>query len=462
MTAATARPTDARTPATMSRIFELPTSEIEDIQSAKLRTMLDLCARGHAYYRGLWAQAGLDVATVRSLADLERLPLTPKDALMRAPESFRLDVPGLPLHERVLWEVIYTTGTTSEPTPVYNTTHDYHAYLFQSKRVAEISDIRPTDVIANLFPLTAAPMGAFVRSATNAFAAGASIFAALPGAAHSAFDVHRSLDEAVEAIARHRATVLWGVPSFVRRVLLRAIEARADFTRVRMCAIAGEASTPAMRDELRRCLRALGAQGTTVFDRYGSTELGAFAQCREDGPWHNPAPEIQYHEVVDPQTGRRLPDGERGALAVTHLDRRGTVLLRFLVGDIVSIERTACPHCGRRGDRVIGPVERAKGAVKVKGALINPSVLIEALQSFPGIDEFQVVVRRAVRDDPFSGDELVVRVACADADVATLARAVPERVQQAVRLNAVVEFAPAAAIYDPATNTKATRFVDLR
>jgi phenylacetate-CoA ligase len=322
----------------MRDILQQPGDVIALVQAEKLRAMLALCARGHPYYKRKWNEAGLDVSQITSLTDLESLPLTSKQDLMDDPESFRLHLPDLPLHERVLWEVIYTTGTTSEPTPVYNTTHDYHAYLFQSARVAEISDIRETDVIANLFPLTPAPMGAFVRSATNAYAAGATIFGALPGAAHGAFNVHRSMEQAVRSIALHRATILWGVPSFIRRVLLQAIETGADFSSVRMCAITGEASSPEMREEIRRCLRALGAQGTTVFDRYGSTEMGAFAQCHEEGDWHNPAPEIQFHEVVDPDSGRRLPDGERGALAVTYLDRRGTVLIRFLVGDVVSID----------------------------------------------------------------------------------------------------------------------------
>jgi len=134
---------------------------------------------------------------------------------MREPETFRQHLADLPPHERVLWEVIYTTGTSSEPTLLYNTKHDYHAYLFQSARVEEISDVRETDIIANLFALTPAPMSAFVRSATNAYAAGATIFSALPGAAHGTFDVHRSLEQPVRNIAFHRATILWGVPSFI-------------------------------------------------------------------------------------------------------------------------------------------------------------------------------------------------------------------------------------------------------
>ena len=146
------------------------------IQNERLRRMLDLCARGHSYYQRRWAEAGIDIASIRGVADLARLPFTPKRDLMSDPESFRLQVPELPLHERILWDVGYTTGSTGDPTPVYNTTHDYHAYLFQSRRVAEISGMRSSDVIANLFPLTAAPMGAFVRSAANAYAMGATIF----------------------------------------------------------------------------------------------------------------------------------------------------------------------------------------------------------------------------------------------------------------------------------------------
>jgi phenylacetate-coenzyme A ligase PaaK-like adenylate-forming protein len=305
-------------------------------------------------------------------------------------------------------------------------------------------------------------MGAFVRSATNAYAAGATIFAALPGAPHGHFGVQRPLDYAIAGIERHRASVLWGVPSFVRRLLRSAIERGADFSSVRMCAITGEATSAGMREELRRCLRELGARGTTVFDRYGSTELGAFAQCKEEGPWHNPAPEIQFHEVVDPADGRRLADGERGALAVTHLDRRGTVLIRFVVGDVVSLSHEVCPACGRSGDRVIGPVVRSGDLVKVKGMLINPSVLLEALQGLAGVDELQVVVAPSDPADPYSMDELVVRLATGIEAREALAALVADRAQQAVRVRPRVEFAAAHEIYDAGTQTKAKRFVDLR
>ena len=446
----------------MESTQHLPLAEIEQIQNEKLRHMLSLCARGHKFYQKQWGDAGVNIADIQTIDDLENLPLTHKQELMAAPEDFRLNLPDLPLHERALWEVLYTTGSTSDPVPLYNTTYDYHAYLHQSQIVADISGIGESDVIANLFPLTPAPMGAFVRSAGNAYAAGATIFAALPGGAFGPFDVHRSLDQAVARVEKHRATILWGVPSYIRRLLIRALELKSDLSSVRMCAITGEATSPALREDIRRCLREMGAAQPVIFNRYGSTEMGAFAQCQEEGDWHNPSPELQYHEIVDPETGRRLPDGERGTLAVTHLDKRGTALIRFVVGDIVSIDRTPCPHCGRTSERVVGPVVRTKDLIKVKGMLINPDVLLDALQSMPAIAEFQIIIQQEDATDPLSMDEMLIRVALQNKADESIAEEIAARGRKAVNVTPRVEIVAMEDIYNAGAQTKAVRFVDRR
>lgn len=446
----------------MTDLLRRPLTEIRAVQDTLLARQVALCARGHEYYRRHWAEHGVDPAQVRTIDDLQLLPLTPKQDLMDDPEAFRLRCPDLPLHERALWEVNYTTGTTREPTPLYATTHDYQAYLLQARRVAEISGITEHDVLVNLFPLTPAPMGAFMRSVANAYASGSTIGGALTGAPFGEFNVHRSLDEAVRMVERHRATVLWGVTSFVRRAIIRARELNADFRHVRMCAVTGEASSPEMREDMRRRLRNLGVVDPIIFDRYGSTEAGAMAQCREEGDWHNPAPEVLFHEVVDPDSGRRLPDGERGALAITHINRRGTTLIRYLLGDIASLSHAPCPHCGRTGDRIIPPIVRTKDLLKIKGMLINPGVLLEALGAVPGVDEFQVVLTRQDKSDTFSMDEMIVRVASPRPDRDALASAVTEAAQHAALIRPRIEFASATDIYDPARETKATRLVDRR
>jgi len=405
---------------------------------------------------------GMSPQEVRGLSDLGKLPLTTKGDLMEDPENFRLKCPDLPLPERAIWEVIYTTGTTGDPTPFYNTTHDYEAYLYQARRAAEIVGLTDRDVIANLLPLAPAAMGAFVRASANAYAVGAAIVGALAGPEHGSFGIHRSLDESVRMVERHRATVLWGVTSFVRRVILRAAELGADFRSVRLCAVTGEASSPGMREDIRERLRALGVKHPIIFDRYGSTEIGALAQCRQEGDWHNPAPEILCMEIVDPDTGACLPDGSRGPLAITHLDRRGTVLLRYLVGDIASLTHEPCPHCGRNGERLVGPIIRTKDLIKVKGMLLNPTLLIEKIRAVPGVEEFQFVVKHQNPSDPYSMDELVLRVATKEENREALGAELISITARAVGVRPCLEFVSGKEIYDPTKQTKVDRFVDWR
>src|SRR3954463_14563951 len=92
-----------------------PLAAIRQYQNDKLACQIALCARGSPFYRKQWA--GIDTSAIRTLDDLERLPLTRKADLMGDPEAFRLHCPDLPLHERALWELNYTTGSTGDPTP---------------------------------------------------------------------------------------------------------------------------------------------------------------------------------------------------------------------------------------------------------------------------------------------------------------------------------------------------------
>lgn len=94
--------------------------------------------------------------------------------------------------------------------------------------------------------------------------------------------------------------------------------------------------------------------------------------------------------------------------------------------------------------------------------LINPAALLDSLQGFPGVDELQVVIGRVDANDPFSTDEMLVRLATRHADRNALADAVAARAQEAVRVRPRVEFADTSDIYDPGKQSKATRFLDTR
>jgi phenylacetate-CoA ligase len=440
-----------------------PRAEIEAIQAAHLQRTLDLCARGHPYYRARWAAAGVEIASIRGLEELERLPITTKHDFMSDPEAFRLQLPELSIQERTVWEMMYTTGTTSgRPSPVYTTTHDYYSWLYHSRETAKFDRLTAKDVFANLYPLTPMPMGAFVRGTHAAAAIGAAVVTCLPGSPYPEFPVHNSLDRGIELIALHRATVVMGVASYMRRVVIRAQELGADFSSVRVMFLGGESASSALRGDIRGRLLALGSVDPRVVSRYGSTELGYLPECQEGSGWHNPTPDLLYLEVVD-EAGRRLPDGEQGLLCATHLNRRGTVLVRYLVGDVTTLSYAPCPHCGRNGGRITSQPVRTNDLVKVRGMLINPELIKEELLRIPELAEFQIVLTKQDPADPLSMDDLLVRVApAAGAAPQDLSLMVAKRVRDAVSLSPRVEIAEASELFDPERSAKPTRLVDLR
>jgi phenylacetate-CoA ligase len=448
------------------------TTDIDAVRNERLGRTLRAVSAAHPFYRERFTNLGIDVQDIRNLDDLASIPPTTKSDFIADPDAFRLRSQDLPedfsVEERVLWDIAYTTGTTSgRPSPFYNTTHDAYAILDQARRCNQAEGFGPDDRVANLYPLAGFPTGAFLSVVRSTMIAGLPVVHGLTGSANSEFKARNSLVEAIDTVARFRPTILWGVPSFVRRFLDEARRRQADFSSVRLVLTSGEPVPATLRNEMREQLAACGTGPVKVLARYAFTEMqGGFIQCDEDARPQNAVPDFYYLEVVDPETGRRRDDGEEGMLAVTHLHRRGTVLLRYLVGDVVKISREPCPICGRHGERIVSTPRRVGALVKCRGMLVNTDVVVETLSTLKGIGEFQLLFRR--EDRPGAMDEMVVRIEFDDAedktrpDRGTLSQQVVERVREAVSLRPEVEFEPRGALYDQERSIKAKRVVDSR
>ncbi|MFQ5915312.1 MAG: phenylacetate--CoA ligase family protein [Nitrospinota bacterium] len=454
------------------------TNSLTTQQARRLRRTVELCGRAHPYYRQKFSEWGLEPGDIRSPEDLASLPLTHKADYMADPEAFRIRPEDLPsdvsTEEVVLWDVAYTTGTSSgRPTPFYNTTHDIYGVLDQARRCNEVEGIGPEDRIANLYPLAGFPTGAFLSVFRSGMICGVPVIYGLTGSAHSEFRVRNSLEEALALVERFRPTTLWGVPSFIRRFLLEAHGRGAGLSAVRLIITSGEPVSTPLRTEFKQRLRAMGAKSPKVLARFAFTEMqGGLVQCAEEAAPQNVVPDLYYLEVADPETGRRLADGESGLLAVTHLHRRGTVLLRYAGGDIVTLCRRPCPHCAHEGERVVTSPRRVSGLVKCRGMLVNPDVIVETLSGLEGVGEFQVVF--ACEDRPGAMDELIVRVERGaspssgrspdgeEGAAETLREGIVRRVREAVSIRPEVEFVPPGELYDPERSIKARRVVDLR
>jgi len=158
-------------------------------------------------------------------------------------------------------------------------------------------------------------------------------------------------------------------------------------------------------------------------------------ECAPGSGFHNPAPDQFYVEVVDPSSYQPLPDGEDGMVLLTHLRRRGTVLLRYALGDTAALSRERCPHCGSWTERLVSMPKRIDGLVKIKGALVNPEVLTQAAESSLGGLEYQFEV---------SAERLTLRIASPlDDDLAARAARV---VKSACGVTPQVQFVEAGAL----------------
>jgi phenylacetate-CoA ligase len=423
-----------------------PRETIEAARERHFAELMDLAVARHPRTRAM----GFRRADFARLADLAKLPVTLKSDYMRDPGAFRVDTQSLPQEMQTVWDVMYTTGTTAgQPTPFVSTTYDFFRILELNRNMLRLRGVRPDDIIANLFPLTAVPHGAFIRALHAAASMNLPVVAALPGNPSPYFTLGNELDVVVDIVARSRATILWGVPSFVRRVVARSAEKGADFSAVRLAFVTGEGLPEAARAELTEALRRVGRPDAWVSISYGSTEMqGGMVECAPGSGYHNPAPDQLYVEIVDPDSHQPVPDGVPGLVLLTHLRRRGTLLLRYALGDISVLGRSPCAHCGSCTDRLVALPRRADALLKIKGTLVNPDVLVQAAEGALGAREYQFTVE---------ADRFALKVAGQGDE--TLARSAADTVKRACGVTPLVEFvAPDAFI----ASWKLKRVVDLR
>lgn len=435
-------------------LFE-PPAQVRHRQDALVRATMQRVLTRHPHYRERFR--GLEAETVDSVDALARLPLTTKDEYAADPERFRLEPdPADPLEQ--LWDVAYSGGSTARPTPVYQTGYDFQAILLAQRRMAEIRGMRPDDRIANLYPLTAQAHGAWLRANAAAAVLGCELVVGMSGA-QPRFPVTRRLPEVAALLVRRTPTVLWGVPSYLHRVVGEVSRQGGRLSEVRLLAVSGEPCPPETAAALRAALADVGADAA-VSNSLGATELQCgLVECAPGTGFHNPAPELFHLSAVD-DGGLPVDDGRPGRLCVTHLDRRGTVLIRYLLGDVVVLAHDICPRCGRSGGRVVEHLGRSGSRTKVRGQLVDQRLLLAALDALDGLGAYQVRVRQEDPGSPASMDELVVAVQeGADAGLEDRVRDV---VRAATGVRPVVERVPAADIHDPHRQFKRVRFVDER
>lgn len=439
--------------------------DVASIRNAAFERTLDRVFAAHPYYKDLFDRRGVARTMLKSLADLPKLPVTTKADFMAQPEAFCLGPEGaLDDAETVVWQVMYTTGSSGRPSPFVMTSYDYVNTLAQKRNMLAIRGITEKDSILSLFPLTKYPHGAFLGGLNTSPAFSIPVTVAMPGRENERRPkIGHRLDEVVAIAGRTGATVITGVPTYIRRVIGRAQELGVSLPNTRQVWVTGEGLGEEARADLIARLRSLGAPAPEVNVSYGLSEIqGGLVECAHGFGYHNPSPDQFVFECVDPETKEPVTDGEEGLVLLTHIDRRGTVLLRYAVGDVARMTRARCPNCGRVTERLVSVPRRFDGLLKVKGMLVNPQLVVDALMGNPEITEFQALVVKERPEDPLSMDSLRIKIIPARTPDVEFEQAIIARVRRAVSVTPVIEF---TTLNDPVfkdRSWKAKPIIDLR
>jgi phenylacetate-CoA ligase len=435
---------------------------VERFQDRLLRASLERVLARHPTYRSVYAGCAPAAMSIR---DLDGLPVTTKAEFVANPDGYRLEPDPQAPGEYVTWDIAYTAGTTSgNPTPIVQTAFDLRGILLAQRRMAEIRRFRSDDVILNLYPLGPYPHGGWIRPTQAAAAFGIPVIVGMSGSSGGDdFGVTRRVAEIARMPALQHATIAWGVPTFLLRFLEQVRDEGTRMPKLRLVAASGEPCRASLRRAITEAAALVGAEGPIeVSDSLGSTELQfSLVECSEGSGFHNPAPELVHVAAVDAD-GRHVPPGESGRLAYTHLNRRGTVLMRYLVGDIAVVSNDQCGNCGWSGGVVTRLLGRESSFVKVRGMLFSVDAVHAAVDAVEPVKDHRIEVSRD-EAHPGAMDLLTVSILVTDPDrFAAAAQEVEDAVRAVTGVTPLVQRLTAAELWVPEERMKPVRFRDSR
>ena len=340
-------------------------------QDKALAEMVMLGYEKSAHVKAMLDAHKINPANIRTREDLVCLPVTSREKLV---EMEQLEPPYAGLENPdVSIDRIFTS-----PGPVYEPHLSETDYLWA--RAFFAAGIGPNDITLNAFSYHLVAAGLTFHNGLRKV--GATV---VPSGASSS-------QIQVQLIKDLKVTAYVGTPSFLKAIIEKSKEMSFDFKKDFLVKKACFAAEPLLPD-LRRTFE--NEYGIDTYQMYGATEVGDVAyECSEKKGWH--ICEETIVEIVDPATGKNVPEGELGEVVVTRLNDI-FFLLRFGTGDLSHLITDKCP-CGRTSYRLAGIAGRVGDAVKVRGLFVAPSQ-IKMIQAKYNNLPLQVVVSRTGHED---------------------------------------------------------------
>ncbi|HTZ17838.1 MAG TPA: phenylacetate--CoA ligase [Dissulfurispiraceae bacterium] len=415
--------------------------DIRTFQLEKLRKLLRRVYDNVPFYRIRCDEAGLDPGNIQGLEDIRKLPFTTSDDL-------RLNYPyGLLAVSRDEVVRLHTSsGTTGKPKALFFSKGDIERSANLIARCLTMTGTGKGDVLQNMMTY-----GLFTGALVMHYGAekvGALVIPAGPG----------NTDRQIALMQDFETTAFHITPSYalyLASVLQKkGIDPGKDLN-LRRAYLGAESYSEETRKKIEYLF------GIDVYNSYGLTEMngpGVAFECTQKNGMHIWEDHF-LAEIINPDTGEVLSDGQKGELVITSLRREAMPLIRYRTRDITQMITDVC-ECGRTHRRISRILGRSDDMFVVKGVNIFPQQIEQVLMGVTGVAQnYQIVLE--------SYDTLIVKVEMSkelfDGNIEHLVK-LQSQISEKIRAELIVK--PKVELLEPGTlpvsEGKAKRVIDNR
>ncbi len=355
------------------KVEYLDIDDLRRLQLDRLRSVAQQLFNNVSYYRDAFNMLGIRPEDLRSLDDLQRLPLTDKETLRMYYPFGMFSVPM-----SMIKEIHASSGTTGKPTVVAYTDNDIKIWSEVMSRSIACTGGTYQDIIQNAYGYGLFTGGLGIHY--GSLELGSAIVPMSSGGSRRQLQLMQDF----------QTTILTCTPSYSIYLAeyAESLGIHPRETSIRIGILGAEPWSEAMRKDIEQLWN------IKAYDIYGLSEIigpGVAVECEGQNGLHIWADHF-LPEVIDSRTGKPVAEGEDGMLVITTLTKEATPFLRYATKDIVNISYEKCPACGRTMPRISRVKGRTDDMLIIRGINVFPSQIESVLLEIEGIEPHYLLV----------------------------------------------------------------------
>ncbi len=372
------------------KIETATTAEIKRFQEQKLSELLAYVNEYSPFYKKLFSENNIDIATIKTVEDLQKIPVTTKEDL----QLYNSDFMCVPVNNII--DFATTSGTLGEPVTFGLTDNDLERLAYNEAISFDCAGIKEGDIVQ------------LMTTIDRRFMAGLAYFLGLRKMKVGVIRVGAGIPELQwDSILKYKPNYVITVPSFLLKLMEYAEAHNIDYNN---CGVTGAICIGESLRNQDFSMNTLSKKITEkwnikLFSTYASTEMStAFTECEHAIGGHH-HPELIIVEVLD-DNNHSAAAGESGELIFTTLGIEAMPLLRFKTGDIVKLHHKPCA-CGRNTLRIGPIIGRKQQMIKYKGTTLYPPAMNDILNDFSTIESHVI----EIFTNDLGTDEILIKLA---------------------------------------------------